>query len=72
VVTGAIYDRYQSCAPMMSAYIALSVIAGCLYTMLAQPKRLYNTENVFVCSVRLVPNRSGFTHTITATALIVR
>jgi hypothetical protein len=51
VVTGAIYDRYQSCAPMMSAYIALSVIAGCLYAMLAQPKRLYNTENVFVCSV---------------------
>jgi hypothetical protein len=50
VVTGAIYDRYQSCAPMMSAYIALSVIAGCLYAMLAQPKRLY-TENVFVCSV---------------------
>jgi hypothetical protein len=40
VVTGAIYDRYQSCAPMMSAYIALSVIAGCLYAMLAQPKRL--------------------------------
>ncbi len=27
-VTGAVYDRYQSDAPMMSAYIALSVLAG--------------------------------------------
>jgi sugar phosphate permease len=38
VVTGAIYDRYQSYAPMMSAYIALSVIAGCLYAMTVRPK----------------------------------
>jgi hypothetical protein len=38
VVTGAIDDRYQSYAPMMSAYIALSVIAGCLYAMMARPK----------------------------------
>ncbi len=38
VVTGAIYDRYQSYAPMMSAYIALSVIAGCLYAMMSRPK----------------------------------
>ena len=39
VITGAIYDRYQSYAPMMSAYIALAVIAGCLYAMMARPKR---------------------------------
>jgi sugar phosphate permease len=39
VVTGMIYDRYQSYAPMMSAYIALSVIAGCLYAMMVHPKR---------------------------------
>jgi MFS family permease len=38
VVTGAIYDRYESYAPMMSAYIALSVIAGCLYAMMSRPK----------------------------------
>jgi sugar phosphate permease len=38
VVTGAIYDRYQSYAPMMSAYIALSVVAGCLYAMMVRPK----------------------------------
>jgi sugar phosphate permease len=38
VVTGMIYDRYQSYAPMMSAYIALSVIAGCLYAMMVRPK----------------------------------
>jgi sugar phosphate permease len=38
VVTGAIYDRYQSYAPMMSAYIALSVLAGCLYAMMVRPK----------------------------------
>jgi hypothetical protein len=38
VVTGAIDDRYQSYTPMMSPYIALSVIAGCLYAMKARPK----------------------------------
>jgi len=38
VVTGAIYDRYQSYAPMMSAYIALSLIAACLYAMMSRPK----------------------------------
>jgi sugar phosphate permease len=38
VITGAIYDRYQSYAPMMSAYIALSVLAGCLYAIMVRPK----------------------------------
>jgi sugar phosphate permease len=37
VVTGAIYDRYHSYAPIMSAFIALSLIASCLYTLLVKP-----------------------------------
>jgi sugar phosphate permease len=37
VITGAIYDRYQSYAPMMSAFIALSLIASCLYVLLVKP-----------------------------------
>jgi sugar phosphate permease len=37
VITGAIYDRYQSYAPMMSAFIALALIAGCLYALLFRP-----------------------------------
>jgi len=37
VVTGAVYDRYQSYAPMMSAFIVLSLVAGCLYALLVRP-----------------------------------
>lgn len=37
VVTGAVYDQYQSYAPMMSAFIILSLVAGCLYASLARP-----------------------------------
>ncbi|MBI2366878.1 MAG: MFS transporter [Deltaproteobacteria bacterium] len=37
VVTGAVYDRYQSYAPMMSAFIVLSLVAGCLYALLGRP-----------------------------------
>ncbi len=37
VITGAIYDRYHSYAPMMSAFIALSLIASCLYALLVRP-----------------------------------
>jgi sugar phosphate permease len=37
VITGAIYDRYHSYAPMMSAFIALSLIASCLYVSLLKP-----------------------------------
>ena len=37
VVTGAVYDRYQSYAPMMSAYIAIALIASCLYALLVKP-----------------------------------
>jgi sugar phosphate permease len=37
VVTGAVYDRHQSYAPMMSAYIILSLVAGCLYAWLKKP-----------------------------------
>jgi sugar phosphate permease len=38
VITGAVYDRYESYAPLMSAYIAISVIAGLLYATLHPPK----------------------------------
>ena len=37
VITGAVYDRYGSYAPMMSAFVALSLIAACLYMLLKQP-----------------------------------
>src|SRR5262245_60504733 len=37
VITGAIYDRYHSYAPMMSTFIALALIASCLYTLLVSP-----------------------------------
>jgi len=38
VITGLVYDRYQSYAPLMSSYIAISVIAGLLYATLRPPK----------------------------------
>src|SRR5262249_9629533 len=37
VITGAIYDRYHSYAPMMSAFTALALIASCLYASLVKP-----------------------------------
>jgi sugar phosphate permease len=37
VITGAIYDRYQSYNPMMSPFIALALIAACLYALLVKP-----------------------------------
>ena len=37
VITGAIYDRYQSYNPMMSTFITLALIAGCLYALLVKP-----------------------------------
>lgn len=37
VITGAVYDRYQSYAPIMTTFIALSLTAGCLYAILAKP-----------------------------------
>src|SRR5215468_11086941 len=37
VITGAIYDRDHSYAPMMSAFIALALIASCLYASLVKP-----------------------------------
>jgi MFS family permease len=37
VITGAIYDRYQSYHPMMTAFITLAVVAGCLYAFLVKP-----------------------------------
>ena len=38
VITGYVYDRHQSYAPLMSAYIAIALIAGLLYASLRQPK----------------------------------
>jgi len=40
VITGWVYDRHQSYAPLMSAYIAISVIAGLLYATLRPPKSI--------------------------------
>jgi MFS family permease len=38
VITGYVYDRHQSYAPLMNAYIAIALIAGLLYASLRQPK----------------------------------
>jgi sugar phosphate permease len=38
VITGAVYDRHQSYAPLMSALIATSLIAAALYALLRRPK----------------------------------
>ena len=38
VITGYVYDRHQSYAPLMSAYIAVALVAGLLYASLRQPK----------------------------------
>ena len=38
VITGFVYDRHQSYAPLMSAYIAISLIAALLYATLRPPK----------------------------------
>ena len=37
VITGAVYDRHQSYAPLMSAYIATFIIAAGLYALLRKP-----------------------------------
>jgi MFS family permease len=38
VITGYVYDRHQSYAPLMSAYIAIALVAGLLYASLRSPK----------------------------------
>jgi len=38
VITGYVYDRHQSYAPLMNAYIAIALIAGLLYLSLRTPK----------------------------------
>jgi MFS family permease len=38
VITGAVYDRHQSYAPLMSAFIGLSLVSGLLYMSLRKPK----------------------------------
>jgi len=37
VITGLVYDRHQSYAPLMNAYIAVALLAGLLYASLRQP-----------------------------------
>ena len=37
VITGYVYDRHQSYAPLMNGYIAIALIAGLLYASLRQP-----------------------------------
>src|SRR5687767_7883100 len=39
VITGAVYDRHQSYAPLMSAYFATCLIAAVLYALLRRPAR---------------------------------
>ena len=38
VITGYVYDRHQSYAPLMNAYIAIALVASLLYASLRQPK----------------------------------
>ena len=37
IITGAVYDRHQSYAPLMAAYIATFLLAGGLYALLRRP-----------------------------------
>ncbi|MGH7852436.1 MAG: MFS transporter, partial [Candidatus Binatia bacterium] len=39
VITGAVYDRHQSYAPLMSAYLVTFLVAAVLYALLRQPAR---------------------------------
>ena len=39
VITGAVYDRHQSYAPLMSAYLVTFLVAAGLYALLRQPER---------------------------------
>jgi len=38
VIAGAVYDQYQSYSPLMSGFIALSLVSGALYFALTRPK----------------------------------
>ena len=38
VITGFVYDRHQSYAPLMNTYIVVALVAGLLYASLRQPK----------------------------------
>jgi sugar phosphate permease len=38
VIAGAVFDQYQSYNPLMSGFIALSLVSGALYFTLARPK----------------------------------
>jgi sugar phosphate permease len=40
IITGAVYDRHQSYEPLMSAFIATSLIAATLYALLRSPRVL--------------------------------
>jgi sugar phosphate permease len=40
IITGAVYDRHQSYEPLMSAFIATSLIAAALYALLRSPRVL--------------------------------
>jgi MFS family permease len=46
VITGAVYDRYESYGPLMSAFIALSLVSGALYMSLQRPKAASRGERV--------------------------
>jgi hypothetical protein len=37
VIAGAVYDRYQSYAPLMSTFIATALLAARLYAFLKKP-----------------------------------
>jgi sugar phosphate permease len=43
VITGAVYDRYQSYSPLMSTFMALSLLSGLLYMSLKTPQRPRDT-----------------------------
>jgi MFS family permease len=37
IITGAVYDRHQSYAPLMSAYLVTFLISAVLYALLRKP-----------------------------------
>jgi MFS family permease len=45
VITGLIYDRYQSYAPMMTTLMVLFLIASGLYALLVEPRPPKNSPS---------------------------
>jgi MFS family permease len=46
VIAGAVYDRYESYAPLMSGFIALALVSGVLYAILQRPSPVSQESSI--------------------------